>query len=80
MSSTQLTDEWIVEGFIRLAKPGEDADVYEPWPGYDAPMTQLDECAKRRLDLEFRAHRLLVHEKLAREAIRRASEASKDER
>jgi hypothetical protein len=48
-----LTDDWVIERFVRLAKPGEGEDMYEPWPGYDKAMTQagaeraLDECVRR---------------------------------
>lgn len=73
-----LTDDWIIERFVRLARPGEGEDIYEPWPGYDKAMPQadaeraLDECVRRWPDFEFRAHRVRVHEKIAVEAISRA--------
>ncbi|CAD6562170.1 hypothetical protein LMG27952_07697 [Paraburkholderia hiiakae] len=73
-----LTDDWIIERFVRLARPGEGDDVYEPWPGYDKAMSQaeaeraLDECVRRWPDFEFRAHRVRVHEKIAAEVIDRA--------
>ncbi|KAA0080924.1 hypothetical protein CIW54_22940 [Paraburkholderia sp. T12-10] len=73
-----VTDEWIVQRFIRLARPGEDEDLYEPWQGYSDGMTKaaaleaLVECERRWPDYEFRAHRIRVHEKLASEAIKRA--------
>lgn len=35
-----LTDEWIVQRFIRLARPGEDEDLYESWPGFSDGMTK----------------------------------------
>ncbi|MDR6208149.1 hypothetical protein [Paraburkholderia graminis] len=80
-----LTDEWIVQRFIRLARPGEDEDLYEPWPGYSDGMTKavalkaLDECQRRWPDYEFRAHRVRIHEKIAADAIARARRPS-DER
>ncbi|TCG01068.1 hypothetical protein BZM26_09965 [Paraburkholderia strydomiana] len=73
-----VTDDWIIERFVRLARPGEGEDIYEPWPGYDKAMPQtdaeraLDDCARRWPDFEFRAHRVRVHEKIAAEAISRA--------
>jgi hypothetical protein len=73
-----LTDNWIIERFVRLARAGESEDVYEPWPGYDKAMTQadaeraLDDCVRRWPDFEFRAHRVRVHEKIANDAITRA--------
>jgi hypothetical protein len=73
-----LTDDWIIQRFVRLARPGEDEDMYEPWPGYMEPVSlaqaelALDECVKRWPDLEFRAHRVRVHERLAAQAIARA--------
>ena len=79
-----LTDQWIIERFVRLAKPGESEDVYEPWSGYDKAMTQaeaeraLDECGRRWPDFEFRAHRVRVHEKLVADAIARARRRSSD--
>ncbi len=72
-----LTDDWIIERFVRFAKPGEGGDVYEPWPGYDKAMTKeaaekaLDECIQRWPDYEFRAHRVRVHEKMASELFAR---------
>jgi hypothetical protein len=77
-----LTNDWIIERFVRLAKPGEGEDVYEPWPGYDKAMTQadaeraLDECGRRWPDLEIRAHRVRGHEKIAADAIARARRGS----
>jgi hypothetical protein len=77
----QVTDVWIIQRFIRRARPGEDEDVYEPWPGYTNDMTKeaalqaLEECEKRWPDIEFRAHRVRLHEKLADEAIQRARKA-----
>lgn len=75
----QYTDEWIIERFVRWARPGEDEDLYEPWPGYSKGMPRavalqaLEECARRWPDFEFRAHRVRLHEKLAADAIARAS-------
>jgi hypothetical protein len=74
----QVTDEWVIQRFIRLARPDEDEDVYEPWPGYttgmskDAALKALEECEKRWPDFEFRAPCVRLHEKLANEAIQRA--------
>ncbi|MFM0742160.1 hypothetical protein PQQ51_33470 [Paraburkholderia xenovorans] len=73
-----LTDHWIIQRFVRLARAGESEDVYEPWPGYDKAMTQadaeraLDECVRRWPDFEFRAHRVRVYEKIASDAIAKA--------
>jgi hypothetical protein len=80
----QVTDEWIIQRFIRLARQGEDEDLYEPWPGYTVGMTKdvalkaLEECEKRWPDFEFRAHRVRVYEKLADEVIDRARKALGD--
>ena len=73
----QFKDDWIVQRFIRLGRPGEDEDLYEPWPRYDtgtskeAVLLALDECQRRWPDHEFRAHRVRVHEKLASDGIAR---------
>jgi hypothetical protein len=73
-----LTEDWIIQRFIRLAKAGEAEDVYETWPGYGTAMTQaaaeqaLDECVRRWPDFEFRAHRVRMHEKVAADAIAKA--------
>jgi hypothetical protein len=77
-SAMQVTDDWIIQRFLRLARQGEDEDLYEPWPGYTHRMTEdqalkaLAECETRWPDHEFRAHRVRVHEKLASEAVERA--------
>ncbi len=73
-----LTNEWIIQRFVRIARVGEDEDLYESWPGYDSAMSQTDaerainECAQRWPDFDFQAHRVRVHEKIADEAIARA--------
>jgi hypothetical protein len=79
-----LTDDWIIQRFIRFARPGEGEDVYEPWPGYDKAMSQaeaeraLNECSGRWPDFEFRAHRVRTHEKIANDAIARARGKTSD--
>lgn len=76
--TASLTDYWIIERFVRLARPDEGEDVYEPWRGYDKGMSQadaelaLDECVRRWPDVEFRAHRVRLHEKITSDAIARA--------
>ena len=81
-----MTDEWIIERFIRLAGPGDDADVYEPWSDYTTGMTKndalqaLEDCSRRWPDYEFRAHRVPVHEKLAADLVARAIESSSAKR
>lgn len=73
-----LTEHWIIQRFVRLAKAGEAEDVYEPWPGCDMAMTQadaeqaLDKCIRKWPDLEFRAHRVREHERTAADAIAKA--------
>lgn len=80
-----LSDDWIIQRFVRLARPGEGEDIYESWPGYDRAMSQadaeraLDECAHRWPDFEFRAHRIRVHEKVAADAIARARRSASSE-
>lgn len=77
-----LTDEWIVQRFVRLAHAGESEDQYEAWPGYasgmarSAALAALKECEDRWPAYEFRAHRLRLDEKLALEAIERARQTS----
>jgi hypothetical protein len=67
MSAMQVTDDWIIQRFLRLARQGEDEDLYEPWPGYTHGMTKdqalkaLEECETPWPDHEFRAHRVRVH-------------------
>jgi hypothetical protein len=77
----QVTDEWIIQRFIRLARPGEDEHLYEPLPGdatgmtKEATVTALEECGRRCPNDEFRAHRVRAHEQRADEAIARARES-----
>ncbi|MFN7096454.1 MAG: hypothetical protein ACK4PR_02675 [Gammaproteobacteria bacterium] len=53
--------EWIVQRCIDAWK-----NIYEDWPGYDAPKTRdevleaLAECNKKWLEYEFRGHRVKI--------------------
>ena len=78
-----LTDDWIIQRAVRIRAASDGGDEYEPWPGYTHPMTgdeameALAECEARWPELEFRAHRLRVEEKIAAAAIDRARMRSK---
>lgn len=84
-SGMKLADDWIIQRAVRIrtASAGDGGDEYEPWPGYTHPMTgdeamkALAECEARWPELEFRAHRLRVEEKIAAAAIDRARIRSK---
>ncbi|CAE6861159.1 hypothetical protein R75465_07670 [Paraburkholderia aspalathi] len=88
-SGMKLADDWIIQRAVRIRTAsdgdgdGDGGDEYEPWPGYTHPMTgdeamkALAECEARWPELEFRAHRLRVEEKIAAAAIDRARLRSK---